>query len=114
MKNILRKSLVVLFILAGLGIIFVAVYYLVSASNRDISFVIRLVLSLLMGLDALGYLLVAWGLSKNISWIYPFALVLLIINVLALFFDDIGWADISAILFNILFGVLLIIDKKHK
>lgn len=114
MKKMLHKLLIILFLLEGLGIIFVSIYFSVSEGNRDIFLAVRLIVSLLMGLDALGYLLVAWGLAKNINWTYAFALVLLVVNILVFFFDDIGWVDISVVLFNSLLVLLLIIDKKHK
>lgn len=105
----MRNLLIALLVLAGLGIIAVGIYY---TFNLDIAIIIRLVFCLLMLFDTLAYFLVAWGLYKRINWIFGFAYLVLTINILGFFFDDIGLADTIAALFNLMLVVLFITYKR--
>ncbi|HOE15551.1 MAG TPA: hypothetical protein PLH82_02700, partial [Candidatus Paceibacterota bacterium] len=57
---------------------------------------------------AICYFVAAWGILKNKKWLFPWTVALLIVNILALIFDDIGVIDISYGIFNFLILALVI------
>jgi hypothetical protein len=106
----LKNLLSALFFLAGLATLVIGIYYTVQTTN--LAFIIRFIFAALLGLDAIFYFIAAWGIYKKINWIYIPALVLLVVNVLGLIFDDFGLADALFAIFSIILGAMLVIEKK--
>jgi hypothetical protein len=94
----------------GLGVLAAGTFYAVEPEMASLP--IRLIFLFLLLADAVCYFVAAWGVCRDIKWVYPLAVILLIINTLALIFDNIGVIDLSVAAFNILLLILLIINHK--
>ena len=109
-KNLLQKILVALFILVGLAVAAVAIRYSIFATTVALN--LRLIFFAILFADAICFFVAAWGVAKNIKWLYPLTIALLVVNALGLIFDDIGFADIAATAINILLLILLIVNHR--
>lgn len=109
-KSIFSKILVILLILSGIGTLLAAAGYPIY--NPSLALNLRLIFFFLLFADAVCYFVAAWGANKNIKWLYPLTIALLVINALGLIFDDIGLVDISFSLFNILILIILIYNHR--
>jgi len=105
-QNLIEKILTVSFVLVGLGVLAVAVNY--TFFGPDIPLVLRVIFFSLLFTDAICYFVAAWGVWKNIKWLYPLIIALLAINIIGIIFDDIGFVDIAAAVYNVILLVLLI------
>ena len=105
MKN-LKKFLVLILVLLGLLTLAVAVYYPINTTS--ISLALRVMFFLLLSADAICYFVAAWGILINKKWLFPWTVALLVVNILALIFDDIGAIDLAFGVFNILILILVI------
>jgi hypothetical protein len=105
-KIIVKKLLTVLLIVVGMAVLAVAVRY--TFWPLDISLTLKIIFFVLLGGDAICYFVAAWGVAKNVKWLYPFTIALLVINTLGAIFDDIGLADIIASGINIVLLIMLI------
>lgn len=112
MKLKLHNILIALFALSGVGVVVVAINWLVALSEMGFPVTISVVFGNLMAIDALFYFLVAWGLHKKTKWAFTMGLILVAVNILALIFDDFGLTDALAAVFNLLLGAMLVIDRK--
>lgn len=109
-KKLIRSILAIFLVLFGLGTVVVAINY--TFFSPDILLVLRLVFFFLLLTDAVCYFVAAWGVAKNIKWVYPLTIILLIVNILGLIFDDFGLIDASAAVVNIIILVLLVYNHK--
>lgn len=106
----MRKLIIALLVIAGLATLAVGIYFPIQAISVPLS--IRLIFSGLMVLDAIAYFVVSWGIYKEIKWLFYPTVVLLAINILALAFDNIGWADFVFGFYNLIL-ILLIFWRKY-
>lgn len=58
------------------------------------------------------YFVVAWGVAKNVKWLYPLTTALLIVNALGTIFDDVGVIDVVFMVANTLILILLLNYRK--
>lgn len=105
MKN-LKKFLILILVLLGLLTLTVAVYYPINTTS--ISLTLRLMFFLLLSADAICYFVAAWGILISKKWFFPWTVALLVVNILALIFDDIGIIDLAYGVFNLLILILVI------
>ena len=108
--DIVKKILFYLLILSGLAVLLVAANYTFFSPN--IPFVLRLIFFLLLLIDATCYFATAWGIFKNIKWLFWPTIVLLVLNTLAAIFDDFGLVDALASAFNLLVLISFIFWSK--
>ncbi len=94
----------------GLAVLAVVVGY--PLLNREIPANVIWLISLLMGADAICYFVVAWGVAKNVKWMYPLTTALLIVNALGTIFDDVGVIDVVFMVANTLILILLLNYRK--
>lgn len=99
-NNLLRSFLIALLSIMGVAVSAVAVGY--PLLNSEISANVVLIISVLMGMDAVCYFIAAWGVAKNMKWLYLPVIFLLVINILGAIFDDIGVIDVVFVVANIL------------
>jgi uncharacterized membrane protein len=102
----MKKIPTILLTLFGLGTLAVAIRY--SFFGPEIALNLKIIFFALLFADAVCYLIAAWGMWKNIKWIYPLTVALLVVNALAIIFDNIGLIDILAFLVNVIILVLVI------
>jgi hypothetical protein len=95
----------------GLAVLAVALRY--TFWGPDISLVLQLIFFFLLFADAVCYFVAAWGVRRGKKWVCPFTIALLVVNILAAIFDDIGLADIVVMGFNLLMLVMLFYSKKE-
>ena len=102
----LKKIIIISLIISGLSTSVVAVYYPINTVS--ISLALRLMFFLLLFADAICYFVAAWGILKNMKWLFPWTVALLVVNILALIFDDIGIIDLAYGIFNLLILILVV------
>ncbi len=105
-NNLFAKILAILLTLSGLGTLAVGIRY--SFFGPDILLTLKIIFFALLFADAICYFGAAWGVLKNIKWLFPLTIALLIVNALGIIFDDIGLVDILAFLVNVIILVLVI------
>jgi len=108
--DLLRNTLITLLVLMGLAVLAVVVGY--PLLNGEIPTNVIWLISVLMGADAICYFVAAWGVAKNIKWLYPLTTALLIVNALGVIFDDIGVIDVIFMVANTLILILLLNYRK--
>jgi len=106
----MKKILTILLALFGLGTLAVTVNYIFF--GPEIPLALKVIFFALLFADTVCYFGAAWGVWKNIKWIYPLTIALLVVNALGLIFDDIGLVDILVAIFNIFVLVLLVYNRK--
>jgi len=102
----LNKIIFYLLLIAGIFTLAAGIYYPINASSVSTS--IRAILAVLLVFDAIFYFIGAWGIYKNIKSLFWPTLIILTLNIIAGFFDDIGIIDIGFIFYNILILLLII------
>lgn len=105
-----KKILTALLIAMGLAVLAVVVGY--PLLNGEIPANVIWIISVLMGADAICYFVAAWGVAKNVKWLYPLTTALLIVNALGAIFDDIGVIDVIFMVANTLILILLLNYRK--
>lgn len=89
----------------GFAVLTVAVRY--TFWSPDISPILKTIFFILLGGDAVCYFVAAWGVRRGVKWTYLFTIGLIVINILAAIFDDVGLTDLVAAGINILMLVML-------
>jgi len=106
----MKRILTLILTFLGLAIVAVVVGY--PLLDAEIPENVIWIISLLMGADAICYFVAAWGVAKNVKWLYPLTTALLIVNTLGAIFDDIGVIDVVFMVTNTLILVLLLNYRK--
>ncbi len=108
--NLLKSILTILLSAMGLAVLAVVVGY--PLLNGEIPANVIWLISVLMGVDAICYFVAAWGVAKNVKWLYPLTTALLIVNALGAIFDDVGVIDVVFMVANTLILILLLNYRK--
>lgn len=112
----LNKIVTTLLIIAGVFTLIAGIYFPINATF--VPNIVRVVLAILLIIDAVCYFIVGWSVSKKIKRIFWPTVILLIINILGFIFDDFGALTFGALtilasFYNLVILVLIILKFKR-
>lgn len=107
----MNKIIIALLVVFGLFTLMAGIYFPISATAAPLT--IRLVFLSLLLIDAILYFIAAWGIGRKIDLLFYPTIMLLALNILGLIFDDLGWINLGAGVYNLLIIILLIANRRQ-
>ncbi len=109
----MNKNLII-YSLIAVGIFLIVVSIMYPIYNDFLPLNTKIIISSLIAIDAILYFVSAWGINRNIKWIYYLTIILIFVNAIASLSDQLGLYDILAFVIHVFLFILLIINYKQK
>lgn len=110
-QTLLNSAVVLLIAKAFLWLIFGIAYFVRQGGFGDFR-VQSFVMPILMWIDAIGYIFIAWGIAKRSRIVFLIAFPFLIINAVLAITDEFGLFDLIVLLLDVLILAMLLLTRK--